>query len=80
MATCAAVEAYDCEAPAGFRTGSGTATSRGVKRSLLLTCGYCGEPVCSKCATEVDGKPVCLSHNENELLMWLGPLTQKAAP
>ena len=67
---CAAVESYECEAPAGYRTGMGSASA--PQQTGLLRCGYCGEPVCSKCSSEVDGKPVCLTHSEAELLDWMG--------
>lgn len=71
---CSSVTSYECEAPAGIRGGGGYAGLPGVRRSALLTCGYCGEPVCKQCSTEVDGKPVCDSHSEGELLDWIGPL------
>lgn len=70
--TCSAVESSECEAPAGYRTGMGTYSVPGVRRADLLTCGYCEEPVCRPCSSEVDGKPVCLSHHEEELLWWMG--------
>lgn len=69
---CNDVSSGDCQAPAGFRTGGGFASSPGVRRADLLTCGYCGEPVCARCSSEVDGKPVCLGHDEEELLYWMG--------
>lgn len=69
---CSDVSSGACQAPAGYRTGSGTASASGVRRADLLTCGYCGEPVCRECSSEVDGKPVCLSHDETELLWWMG--------
>lgn len=69
---CSAVDSYDCLAPAGMRTGMGHAALPGVRRADLLTCGYCQEPVCNNCQSEVDGKPVCLGHDEQELVWWLG--------
>lgn len=78
---CNAVESYDCEAPAGIRTGNGVGSLPGVKRSELYTCGYCDEPVCGKCS-DVMTPPaffknqapvrVCLLHSPNELATWLG--------
>lgn len=68
---CAAVESNDCEAPAGFRTGAGHASLPGVHRDDLLVCGYCGERVCRPCSNEVDSQPVCLSHDESELMEWM---------
>ena len=68
---CSAVTAYDCEAPAGYRAGGGGVFSCPQKTGLLR-CGYCEEPVCRRCSTEVDGKPVCATHPEEELVWWLG--------
>jgi hypothetical protein len=67
---CNAVESSDCEAPAGYRTGRG---SVGLpQRTGLARCGYCDEPVCGPCSTEVDGQRVCLTHDETELALWMG--------
>ena len=69
---CSAVESNECQAPAGVRSGAGYASMSGVRRADLLTCGYCGEPVCGPCSDEIDGKPVCLSHSEVDLMLWMG--------
>lgn len=69
---CSSVTSNSCEAPAGLSTGGGLAGLPGVRRSDLLTCGYCGEPVCRECSSEVDGQSVCESHDEQELLWWVG--------
>lgn len=67
---CSVVESYDCEAPAGISAGGRSASL--PQKTGLLRCGYCWEPVCSKCSSEVEGKPVCLSHTPEELYDWLG--------
>lgn len=81
MAHCSAVTANTCEAPAGIAIGMGSASLPGVKRSALLTCGYCGEPVCSQCSDmmtppaffdDQSPVPVCETHNDNEIAQWLG--------
>jgi hypothetical protein len=78
---CTDVSSYECEAPAGIRTGRGTAAMPGVKRSDLHTCAYCQEAVCGACSDTMtppasfkDQSPVrvCLSHAEHELAHWLG--------
>lgn len=78
---CSAVESYDCEAPAGYRSGAGYFAASGVKRSDLHTCAYCCEPVCGPCSDTMtppaffkDQRPVrvCLSHSAEELSVWLG--------
>lgn len=66
---CSAVESYECEAPAGYRTGMGTASC--PPQAGLLECAYCGEPVCRKCSDVIDDRTVCLSHPEDELMWWL---------
>lgn len=67
---CAAVAAYDCEAPAGFATARGVASC--PQKTGLHRCPYCGEPVCGPCSTEVEGRRVCLTHEPEELAGWLG--------
>jgi len=81
---CSAVEAYDCEAPAGYQVGGlggGTCGAPGARPGVLKTCGYCGEPVCGPCSTlmtppefveDQAPQPICLTHNEHELAQWLG--------
>lgn len=69
---CAAVESYDCEAPAGFRNGSGWASSPGVHRDELHVCAFCKERVCGPCSTEFPGEgKVCNTHEDGELLDWI---------
>lgn len=78
---CAAVESNSCQAPAGFANGMGHAALPGVRRADLLTCAYCGEPVCRACSDTMTPPeffrdqtpvPVCLSHPEDHLADWLG--------
>lgn len=78
---CSAVESYECQAPAGFRNGRGSAGLPGVRRADLLTCAYCGEPVCAKCSDTMTPPaffkdqtpvPVCLNHPDDEVAEWLG--------
>ena len=78
---CNAVESYDCEAPAGYGNGRGSARVSGVHRSELHTCAYCSELVCSECSDETSPPTflkrrglvrVCLSHGAEELADWLG--------
>lgn len=38
-----------CEAPAGWRVGSGVGIN--TSQFTKLKCDVCGEPVCSKCST-----------------------------
>lgn len=80
-AYCSAVESYNCEAPAGYRTGRGYAALKGVRKSELLTCAYCEELVCNECVTfmvppaffaDQDPAPVGLDHSPEELADWLG--------
>lgn len=68
---CIAVESPDCEAPAGFQVGN-SGYAEAPQRTGLARCGYCGEPVCGPCSTEVDGQRVCLTHDETELALWMG--------
>lgn len=73
---CAAADSYACEAPAGYRSGTGWAAAPGVKRSELHTCAYCGEPVCTECSSELTGdlagKRACVTHEDAEIARWLG--------
>jgi hypothetical protein len=72
---CSQVTSYQCLAPAGYRTGSGSASVTGVRRIDLLTCAYCHEPVCKNCQSEFNGEPVCEGHEPEELADWIGLTT-----
>ena len=66
-----AVVGHECEAPTGYAIG-GRGRAALPQQTGLLRCGYCEDAVCRRCSTEVDGRPVCLNHQEEELAIWIG--------
>ena len=78
---CTAVTSPECQAPAGYGTSAGTARLPGVRKDDLLTCAYCGEPVCGPCSRFVRppvflrdpaSVPVCREHPDEDLSVWRG--------